>query len=79
LISNNNHDDLIDKICSLIKERLDKSIGLSQSVKKITQETKFVDILQSVIDYGNPNILKSFCVRLEMDCYDDSDNSLGGI
>ena len=73
-IANNNN--LIDKICSLLKEWInDKSQGLSLSVKEITQEAEFVDILQSVTDYGNTSFLNSFSVRLEMDCNDDNSNS----
>jgi hypothetical protein len=75
LISITNSDTLADKIFSLLKESLkDKSRGLSESVKKIIQERVLVDILQVLVDYSNSNILKSFKIRLEMDCYDDSNN-----
>jgi hypothetical protein len=78
LISITNSDTLADKIFSLLKESLkDKSRGLSESVKKIIQERVLVDILQVLVDYSNSNILKSFKIRLEMDCYDDSDNFAG--
>jgi hypothetical protein len=78
LISISISDNLPDKIFSLLKESLkDRSRGLSESVKKIIQERVFVDILQMLVDYGNANILKSFKIRLEMDCYDDSDNFAG--
>jgi hypothetical protein len=78
LTSISNSDNLADKIFSLLKESLkDKSRGLSESVKKIIQERVLVDILQVLVDYSNSNILKSFKIRLEMDCYDDSDNFAG--
>jgi hypothetical protein len=78
LISISISDNLPDKIFSLLKESLkDRSRGLSESVKKIIQERVFVDILQMLVDYGNANILKSFKIRLEVDCYDDSDNFAG--
>jgi hypothetical protein len=77
-MSISNSDNLADKIFSLLKESLkDKSRGLSESVKKIIQERVLVDILQVLVDYSNSNILKSFKIRLEMDCYDDSDNFAG--
>lgn len=72
-----NSDDLVHKICYLIRDLLkDRSRSLSEPVKKITQEREFVNILQSVTDYGNTNFLKSFGIRLAMDCYDDSDDSI---
>jgi hypothetical protein len=62
----------------LLKQLLkDRSRGLSESIKQLNQETELVDTLQMLVDYGNANILKSFKIRLEMDCYDDSDNFAG--
>jgi hypothetical protein len=78
LISTSNNDDLTHKIYSLLKEWLkDKSQGLSLSVRQLTEETVFVDIIQGLVDYGNSRILDSFAIRLEMEEY-DNDNFKNG-
>jgi hypothetical protein len=38
-----------------------------QEVRQIIQEYKWTDKLQRLVNYGNPNILKSFNLRLEME------------
>ncbi len=40
---------------------------LANSANKIIQECEFTNMLQSMIEYGNSNVLTSFKYRLEME------------
>ncbi|HJT48213.1 MAG TPA: hypothetical protein VJ729_08505 [Nitrososphaeraceae archaeon] len=75
MTSISNTDDLAHKICSLLKDWLkDKSQGLSISVRQLTEETVFVDMIQRLVDYGNADILNSFVIRLQMEAHANNDN-----
>jgi hypothetical protein len=75
MTSTTNSSNLSDKIFSLIREFLkDRSRGFSESVKQLSKETIFTDVLQQLVDYGNLDILKSFKIRLEMEEHADSNN-----
>ncbi len=37
------------------------------SVKTVIDETKFIDKLQSLVEYGNSHVLHSFKIRLQME------------
>ena len=61
-----NRQNLIHKLFSLFEE-CRKHIFVSVPVKKIIQETKFVDLVQSLVEYGNSSILESFKIVIEME------------
>lgn len=62
-----NSNNLADKIFYLIREFQDRTEGFSEPVKKITRETKFVNLVQSLTEYGNSSVLESFKIRIEME------------
>jgi hypothetical protein len=61
-----NTDNLVDKVYSLFEEHREY-IFLSEPAKKIIRETALIDIIQSLVDYGNSSVLESFKIRIEME------------
>jgi hypothetical protein len=57
--------DVADKFCSSL--RRNRNSFLSKPVSTIIIETEFIDLLQTLVDYGNTHVLESFNVRLEME------------
>lgn len=46
------------------------------SVKTVVEETEYIDLVQSIIEYGNAHVLHSFKVRLLMD---EGEGDQGGL
>jgi hypothetical protein len=57
--------NLSDKLYDLA--RIQNDYSLSRPISKIRLEIGFIDLLQSLLDYGNTYMLESFTVRLEME------------
>ena len=63
-----NIDNLVDKFYSFVKRK--RSYCISEPVSTMIREIEFVDLLQSLVQYGNVHIFESFQVELEMQCTD---------